>query len=58
MEVCDCKSVRQQWIYDSDSGVFINQVKGWCLFAGRPNLVGKQLKTWGCDASNSQMTWD
>ena len=58
MEACNSQDARQHWTYDATSGLFTNKVKGWCLFAGRPDLVGQQLKTWGCDNNNPQMIWD
>merc|ERR1719401_513503 len=58
MEACRRLDKRQQWIYHPDTGLFANQAKGWCLFAGRPDLAGQELKTWGCDAANPQMLWE
>merc|ERR1712060_464967 len=58
METCDSSDLRQRWMYDKNMGLFTNQVKGWCLFAGRPDLEGQALKTWGCDEVNPQMIWE
>jgi len=57
METCN-GGVRQQWNYDAATGLFKNKDRGYCLFAGRPDLVGQQLKHWGCDEENNQEIWD
>jgi len=58
MESCNTEDVRQQWNYNITTGLFRNNDRGYCLFAGRPDLVGQELKHWGCDESNPQMIWD
>jgi len=58
MQLCNEEDERQHWNYNSTTGLFINPIKNWCLFAGRPDMIGQQLKTWGCDESNPQVIWD
>jgi len=58
MEPCNSEDLKQQWNYNVTTGVFKNKLRGYCLFAGRPDLVGQQLKHWGCDETNPQMIWD
>eukprot|EP00588_Corethron_pennatum_P031500 CAMPEP_0194339854 /NCGR_PEP_ID=MMETSP0171-20130528/84537_1 /TAXON_ID=218684 /ORGANISM="Corethron pennatum, Strain L29A3" /LENGTH=1003 /DNA_ID=CAMNT_0039104585 /DNA_START=124 /DNA_END=3136 /DNA_ORIENTATION=+ len=59
LEKCDAQNkIRQQWTYDSATGLLQNKAREHCLFAGRPDLAGQKLKQWGCDASNQQMIWN
>ena len=57
MQLCNEDDARQHWLYNSTTGLFMNPIKNWCLFAGRPDLIGQELKTWGCDVGN-QVIWD
>lgn len=58
LEVCNGEDIRQQWNHNTATGLFMNNDRGYCLFAGRPDLVGKQLSHWGCDEVSPQQIWD